>query len=174
MFRACVEACVWGLRLQLHASYAEACFYHFLFSRYLALTESHFLSDILVTFPDLSNLYSCETASKTSFRHMCVGGFSGLTFLHHSLVQRLFLSKNKPYYQIGYWSPPSKPQPSNFFCPPPPGTEKPSSGRRKVLIQSLKNLKLVSAIFINFLFFHQVIDLEKWPWETMKNDFILS
>ena len=159
MFRACVEACVWGLHLRLHASYAEACFYHFLFSRYLALTESHFLSDILVTFPDLSNLYSCETASKTSFRHLCVGGFSGLTFLHHSLVQRLFLSKNKPYCQTGYWSPLVSHNPAIFSVPP--GTEKPSSGRRKVLIQSLKNVKHVSAIFIKFLFFHQVVDLQK-------------
>ena len=32
-------------------------FYHFLFSRYLGLTKHHFSSDILVPFPDLSNLY---------------------------------------------------------------------------------------------------------------------
>ena len=32
--------------------------YHFLFSRYLDLTECHFLSDIFIPFPDLSNLYS--------------------------------------------------------------------------------------------------------------------
>ena len=32
--------------------------HHFLFSRYLELTERHFLSDILVPFPDLSDLYS--------------------------------------------------------------------------------------------------------------------
>ena len=33
-------------------------FYHFLFSRYLDLTERHFSSDILVPFPDLSDLHS--------------------------------------------------------------------------------------------------------------------
>ena len=33
-------------------------FYHFLFSRYLGLTKRHFLSDILVPFPDSSDLYS--------------------------------------------------------------------------------------------------------------------
>ena len=33
-------------------------FYHFLFLRYLVLAERHFLSDILVPFPDLCNLYS--------------------------------------------------------------------------------------------------------------------
>ena len=36
-------------------------FYHFLFSRYLDLTKCHFSSDILVPFPDLSNLYSHVT-----------------------------------------------------------------------------------------------------------------
>ena len=36
-------------------------FYHFMFSRYLDLTERHFSSDILVPFPDLSDLYSCGT-----------------------------------------------------------------------------------------------------------------
>ena len=35
-------------------------FYHFLFSRYLTLTKCHFLSDILVPFPDSNNLYSHE------------------------------------------------------------------------------------------------------------------
>ena len=35
-------------------------FYHFLFSRYLSLTKRHFLSDILVPFPDSSNLDSHE------------------------------------------------------------------------------------------------------------------
>ena len=34
-------------------------FYHSLFSRYLDLTECLFLSDILVPFPDSSDLYSC-------------------------------------------------------------------------------------------------------------------
>ena len=33
-------------------------FYHFLFWRYLELAERHFLSDILVPFPDLEVLYS--------------------------------------------------------------------------------------------------------------------
>ena len=33
-------------------------FYHFLFSRYLDLTERRFSSDVLVPFPDLSDLYS--------------------------------------------------------------------------------------------------------------------
>ena len=33
-------------------------FYHFLFSRYLFLTGRHFSSDILVPFPNSSNLYS--------------------------------------------------------------------------------------------------------------------
>ena len=33
-------------------------FYHFLFSRYLGLTKRHFSSDILVPFPDSSDLYS--------------------------------------------------------------------------------------------------------------------
>ena len=33
-------------------------FYHFLFSRYLDLTERYFSSDILVPFPDSSDLYS--------------------------------------------------------------------------------------------------------------------
>ena len=33
-------------------------FYHFLFSRYLDLTKCHFLSDILVPFPDSNDLYS--------------------------------------------------------------------------------------------------------------------
>ena len=37
-----------------------ACFYHFLFSRYLTLTKRHFLSDILVPFPDSNNLCSHE------------------------------------------------------------------------------------------------------------------
>ena len=32
--------------------------YHFLFSRYLDLTKCHFSGDILVPFPDLSNLHS--------------------------------------------------------------------------------------------------------------------
>ena len=35
-------------------------FYHFLLTRYLNLTERHFLSDILVPLPDFSNLYSRE------------------------------------------------------------------------------------------------------------------
>ena len=39
-------------------------FYHFLFSRYLGLIKSHFSSDILVPFPDSSDLYSHELASK--------------------------------------------------------------------------------------------------------------
>ena len=34
--------------------------YHFLFSRCLDLTERHFLSDILVPFPDSRDLYSRE------------------------------------------------------------------------------------------------------------------
>ena len=34
-------------------------FYHFLFSRCLGLTKRHFSSDILVPFPDSSDLYSC-------------------------------------------------------------------------------------------------------------------
>ena len=34
-------------------------FYHFLFSRYLDLTKRHFLSDILVPFPDWRNFCSC-------------------------------------------------------------------------------------------------------------------
>ena len=33
-------------------------FYHFLFLRYLELAERHFLSDILVPFPDSGVLYS--------------------------------------------------------------------------------------------------------------------
>ena len=33
-------------------------YYHFLFLRYLVLAEHRFSSDILVPFPDLSNLYS--------------------------------------------------------------------------------------------------------------------
>ena len=33
-------------------------FYHVLFLRYLVLPECHFLSDKLVPFPDLSNLYN--------------------------------------------------------------------------------------------------------------------
>ena len=33
-------------------------FYHFLFSRYLRLTERYLSSDILIPFPDLSDLYS--------------------------------------------------------------------------------------------------------------------
>ena len=33
-------------------------FYHFLISRYLVLAEHHFLSDILVPFPDSRNLYN--------------------------------------------------------------------------------------------------------------------
>ena len=33
-------------------------FYHVLFLRYLVLPERHFLSDNLVPFPDLSNLYN--------------------------------------------------------------------------------------------------------------------
>ena len=41
------------------AFYSIYPFYHFLFSRYLDLAERHFLSDILVPFPDSSNLYSC-------------------------------------------------------------------------------------------------------------------
>ena len=35
-------------------------FYHFLFSRYLGLTKRHFSSDILVPFPDLSDLYNLD------------------------------------------------------------------------------------------------------------------
>ena len=43
-------------------------FYHFLFSRYLHLTERHFLSYILVPFPDSSYLYSHAGApNKESF-----------------------------------------------------------------------------------------------------------
>ena len=34
-------------------------FYHFLFLTYFDLAEHHFLSDILVAFPDLSDLYTC-------------------------------------------------------------------------------------------------------------------
>ena len=41
-------------------------FYHFLFLRYLLLAEHHFLSDILVPFPDSSNLYSCDRIKKDS------------------------------------------------------------------------------------------------------------
>ena len=33
---------------------------HILLSRYLVLVERHFSSDILVPFPDLCNLYSCD------------------------------------------------------------------------------------------------------------------
>ena len=32
--------------------------YHFLFSKYLDLTKRHFSSDVLVPFPDSSDLYS--------------------------------------------------------------------------------------------------------------------
>ena len=35
-------------------------FYYFFFSRYFDLTKHHFLSDILVQFPDSSNLHSPE------------------------------------------------------------------------------------------------------------------
>ena len=41
-------------------------FYHFLFWRYLVLAECHFLSDILVPFSDLSNLYSCGQSTASS------------------------------------------------------------------------------------------------------------
>ena len=34
-------------------------FYRFLFLTYFDLAEHHFLSDILVAFPDLSDLYTC-------------------------------------------------------------------------------------------------------------------
>ena len=45
--------------LDIHYSSAfYSTLYHFLFSRYLNLTQHHFSSDILVPFPDLSNLYS--------------------------------------------------------------------------------------------------------------------
>ena len=37
---------------------AYISFYHFLFSGYLGLTKRHFSSDILVPFPDSSDLYS--------------------------------------------------------------------------------------------------------------------
>ena len=37
-------------------------FYHFLFSRYLGLSKHHFSSDILVPFPDSSDLYSRDRA----------------------------------------------------------------------------------------------------------------
>ena len=43
-------------------------FYHFLFSRYLGLTKCHFSSDILVPFPDLSNLYSHDIRSRYDTR----------------------------------------------------------------------------------------------------------
>ena len=42
-------------------------FYHFLFSRYLGLTKRHFSSDILVPFPDSSDLYSHDGLLKSSF-----------------------------------------------------------------------------------------------------------
>ena len=40
-------------------------FCHFLFSRYLGLAKRHFSSDILVPFPNLSDLYSRELWIKT-------------------------------------------------------------------------------------------------------------
>ena len=42
-------------------------FYHFLFSRYLDLTKRHFSSDILVPFPDSSDMYSRGKRVKKAF-----------------------------------------------------------------------------------------------------------
>ena len=39
-------------------------FYNFLFSTYLALTASHFLSDILVPFPGSSDFHSCVKSKR--------------------------------------------------------------------------------------------------------------
>ena len=44
-------------------------FYDFLFSRYLDLTKRHFLSDILVPFPDSSDLYSRVTSLFHAIEH---------------------------------------------------------------------------------------------------------
>ena len=50
-------------------------FYNFLFSRYLGLIKRHFLSDILVPFPDSSNLYSRDK----TFNFIAVFGFCFMT-----------------------------------------------------------------------------------------------
>ena len=60
--------------LQLHQTFIILAvlftvhFYHFLFSKYLHLTERHFWSYILIPFPDSSNLYGhAGTPNKESF-----------------------------------------------------------------------------------------------------------
>ena len=51
-------------------------FYHFLFSGYLGLTKHHFSSDILVSFPDSSDLYSRGNISQVPCNnaHFCLQG----------------------------------------------------------------------------------------------------
>ena len=52
--------------LSIHYSRAFTVpLYRFLFSRYLDLTECHFLADIFVPFPDSSNWYSHEIGKET-------------------------------------------------------------------------------------------------------------
>ena len=46
-------------------------FYHFLFSRYLDLTERHFSSDNLVSFPDSSDLDSRDISGNTGTYQNC-------------------------------------------------------------------------------------------------------
>ena len=63
-------------------------FYHFLFSRYLGLTKRHFSLDILVPFPDSSDLYSHEC---TYLALLCAGhrkvGLSALVVKQLELEQ---------------------------------------------------------------------------------------
>ena len=46
-----------------------APFYHFLFVRYLDLAERHFSSDILASFPDLSDQYRCGNTNINEFSY---------------------------------------------------------------------------------------------------------
>ena len=54
-------------------------FYHILLSRYMCLTKHHFLSDILVPYPDLRDLYSYDDTENSFF---CVFNKVDLVYLY--------------------------------------------------------------------------------------------
>ena len=85
-------------------------FYHFLFSRYLDLTECHFSSATLVPFPDSSDLYSRDPTSTShilqkSSNFCCkINIFEKIKWFFASnitLVLRFMISNKFYYVQTG-------------------------------------------------------------------------
>ena len=78
----------------LYSILFTACFYHFLFWRYLNSSMTSFLSNILVPFPNLNNLSSCAATSSLvgivlhQFLHQQISFFTTFqNFIQHYLIK---------------------------------------------------------------------------------------